>query len=102
MSRESRRHTATPSGIVYFTEAEELERDAASLAWEAAADDRAAAEHRQTRDKLLADSDWTQVSDSPLTDAQKTSWATYRQALRDITTHANWPNLADDDWPTKP
>jgi hypothetical protein len=27
---------------------------------------------------------------------------TYRQALRDITTHADWPNLADSDWPTKP
>jgi hypothetical protein len=26
----------------------------------------------------------------------------YRQALRDITNHANWPNLNDEDWPTKP
>jgi len=25
-----------------------------------------------------------------------------RQALRDITTHANWPNLSEADWPTKP
>ena len=28
--------------------------------------------------------------------------ATYRQALRDITTHENWPNLEDADWPTEP
>ena len=27
---------------------------------------------------------------------------TYRQALRDITAHADFPNLDDDDWPTKP
>jgi len=26
----------------------------------------------------------------------------YRQALRDITSHANWPHLEDADWPTKP
>jgi hypothetical protein len=26
----------------------------------------------------------------------------YRQALRDITTHSNWPHLEDSDWPTKP
>jgi hypothetical protein len=32
-------------------------------------------------------------------DAAMTS---YRQALRDITSHANWPNLTDADWPTKP
>lgn len=31
-----------------------------------------------------------------------TAIKTYRQALRDITTHANWPDLADSDWPTKP
>lgn len=27
---------------------------------------------------------------------------TYRQALRDITAHDNWPNLEGADWPTKP
>lgn len=57
---------------------------------------------RFNRNDLLRSSDWTQMPDSPLTDAQKASWATYRQSLRDITTHANWPNLEDDDWPTKP
>jgi hypothetical protein len=61
-----------------------------------------AEEHRFTRDALLTNSDWTQISDSPLTDVQKASWAIYRQALRDITAHSNWPDLADDDWPTKP
>ena len=39
---------------------------------------------RAERDRLLADSDWTQVADAPLTTAQKTAWKTYRQALRDL------------------
>ena len=61
-----------------------------------------AEEHRFARDTRLASSDWTQMPDSALTDAQKASWATYRQALRDITTHANWPDLEEADWPTAP
>tara|TARA_R100000234_G_C4928640_1_gene147452 strand:- start:50 stop:280 length:231 start_codon:yes stop_codon:yes gene_type:complete len=39
---------------------------------------------RKTRNKLLQESDWTQSSDSPLTDSKKTEWATYRQNLRDV------------------
>lgn len=62
-------------------------------------DEQTAINMRIKRDGLLLSSDWTQVADAPV-DAE--SWATYRQALRDITTHANWPNLADEDWPTKP
>lgn len=55
---------------------------------------------RLERDALLRESDWTQVLDSPLTDDKKTQYRTYRQALRDITLHQNWPDLADEDWPT--
>jgi hypothetical protein len=36
---------------------------------------------RYWRDQELANTDWTQVSDSP---ANKSAWATYRQALRDL------------------
>lgn len=54
---------------------------------------------RVTRDRLLMTSDWTQVADAPVDAA---AWATYRQALRDLTTHANWPNLEDADWPSEP
>ena len=57
---------------------------------------------RGIRNKLLLECDWTQVPDSPLTDAERETWATYRQELRDITDHTNWPKLAKDDWPTKP
>ena len=55
---------------------------------------------RLQRDALLRESDWTQVLDAPLTDDRKSQYRTYRQALRDITLHQNWPDLADEDWPT--
>ena len=58
-----------------------------------------AREVRADRDTLLVGADWTQVADAPV---NATDWATYRQALRDITDHANWPYLEDSDWPTKP
>lgn len=54
------------------------------------------------RDTELLASDWSQLPDSPLTDEQKTEWRTYRQALRDLTTHSNWPNLNEVDWPLMP
>ena len=62
-------------------------------------DDNVAASNRSQRDSLLSSSDWTQVADAPV---DATWWATYRQALRDITAHANWPHLSESDWPVKP
>lgn len=35
---------------------------------------------RSARNKLLAESDWTQVADSPV---DKNAWSEYRQELRD-------------------
>ena len=61
-------------------------------------DDAAAAAVRSSRDSLLAETDYLALSDNTLS----AEMATYRQALRDITTHANFPNLEDADWPTKP
>ena len=61
-------------------------------------DNALAATNRATRDAKLAETDFYALSDVTMS-AEMT---TYRQALRDITTHANWPNLNDDDWPTKP
>jgi len=60
-------------------------------------DDNMAASNRSTRDNLLSQSDWTQVADAPV---DATVWATYRQALRDITDQAGFPN--DINWPTQP
>ena len=71
-------------------------------AYQAGLDANVAEDHRTTRDKLLADTDWTQMNDSPLTNEAKTAWATYRQELRDLTDLDAWPNLADEDWPVEP
>ena len=71
-------------------------------AYQAGLDAKVAEGHRTTRDKLLADTDWTQMNDSPLTNEAKTAWATYRQELRDLTDSDAWPNLADEDWPVEP
>ena len=56
-----------------------------------------AANVRADRDSKLAKSDWTQVADAPV---DKAAWATYRQALRDITAQAGFPY--EVTWPTKP
>lgn len=58
--------------------------------------------NRERRLQELYETDWTQVSDNSLTDSKKTEWRTYRQALRDLPTHSNWPELLDSDWPTPP
>ena len=52
-------------------------------------DDNIAAQNRADRDGRLAATDYFALSDNTLS----TEMATYRQALRDITTHANWPNF---------
>lgn len=61
-------------------------------------DDDIAAENRELRNRLLAETDYFALSDVIMSDSMQA----YRQALRDITDHANWPNLSDSDWPTKP
>lgn len=53
---------------------------------------------RIERNKKLAETDFYALSDVTMS----AEMATYRQALRDITTHSNWPNLENGDWPTKP
>ena len=71
-------------------------------AYQAGLDAKVAESNRTKRNTLLADTDWTQMNDSPLTNEVKTAWATYRQELRGVTDLDAWPNLADDDWPVQP
>jgi hypothetical protein len=61
-----------------------------------------AANVREKRNYLLAETDWTMLEDSPLTAEKTADFVIYRQALRDITDHASFPYLAEDDWPIKP
>lgn len=51
---------------------------------------------RDQRGHLLSATDWMALSDNTMTP----EWATYRQALRDITTQEGFPYSVN--WPTKP
>ena len=52
---------------------------------------------RRSRNQMLSETDWTQLEDSPV---NKAVWATYRQALRDISAQEGFPwNV---QWPEKP
>ena len=52
---------------------------------------------RAKRNRLLIESDWTQVADAPV---DTTAWAEYRQALRDLP--ANTTDPENPVWPTPP
>ena len=49
---------------------------------------------RKQRDGLLTQSDWTQLPDAPV---DRTEWAAYRQALRDLPSQSGFP--FDIAWP---
>ena len=66
-------------------------------AYKAMKDAEQAANIRASRTQMLKDCDWTQIADST---ADKTAWATYRQALRDITGQAGFPWTIT--WPDAP
>lgn len=91
------RYHLTKNGNIPFTSEEEAEWDAQEAEWNAGADDRAAAEVRKERDAKLAATDWTQVADAPV---DKTTWATYRQSLRNVPSQSGFPN--EVTWPTEP
>ena len=52
---------------------------------------------RLHRDRLLKESDWTQVADAPV---DQQAWATYRQTLRDFP--ATWTPGPEADFPDTP
>ena len=65
--------------------------------YKARMDEEQARRIRADRNTRLNDSDWSQLADST---ADKAAWATYRQALRDITTQTGFPWTIT--WPTQP
>ena len=84
---------------IQFTAEEEAARDAEEQAWAVGAPARRMADLRLQRDQLLAETDWMGNSDVTMSDA----WATYRQALRDITSQTpSDDSLSNITWPTKP
>ena len=64
---------------------------------------------REIRNRLLAESDWTQLKDIDLDIIRERNWKNYRQALRDLPSKSN-PKLdgsgkldaSSITWPTKP
>jgi len=65
--------------------------------------------NRAERDKRLAACDWVATKALEAGDSVASDWVTYRTALRNITSHSNWPDLVypdkegnGGDWPTSP
>jgi len=80
-----------------FTDNDEATAAQQEAAYKATKDAEQAKAVRDDRNKRLADCDWTQLADST---ADKAAWATYRQALRDITSQGEFPwNVT---WPVQP
>ena len=68
-----------------------------------------ATRNRTERTRRLATCDWVVTKSLEAGGSVPSDWATYRTALRNITTHANWPNLVSPDmagnggdWPVEP
>jgi hypothetical protein len=64
-------------------------------------------ELRFLRDERLFDTDWTQLSDAPLTEEQKNDWSIYRQQLRDLPENITDPkplvlDSGHESWPISP
>jgi hypothetical protein len=78
----------------WYTKYSVADMDAEAIA---AKDTEQAKAIRSQRTDKLKDSDWTQVADAPVDQA---AWATYRQALRDITAQPGFP--WDTQWPDAP
>ena len=74
-----------------------VEKDQAQIDNETA---QMAANVRAERDKLLASCDWMAIKAFEAGSAVSAEWATYRQALRDITSQAGFP--WEITWPEKP
>ena len=85
--------------LVEMTDEEQTDFDNNNTAWTNAAPARRMAELRRQRDILLTETDYMALGDVTLSDA----WATYRQALRDITdTTPSDDALSNITFPTKP
>jgi hypothetical protein len=85
------------NGVLTDMTADEIAaRQAEEAAWAAGANDRAAAEVREKRNSLIAETDYLALSDNTMTSDMQT----YRQALRDIPSQSGFPTNVT--WPTKP
>jgi len=85
--------------VVQFTAEEETAADNAETAYANAAPARALARLRETRNRLLAETDFWGNSDMTMSD----DMTTYRQALRDLPAGKDTVDKCENaTWPTKP
>jgi len=84
---------------VQFTAEEETARDAEEQTWRDGAFDRAIADLRQRRTRLLSATDFYALSDVTMSEDMET----YRQDLRDLPSGLSTVDNVDNvTWPTKP
>ena len=110
-SATQKNESVTPylsNGKVYMRRVTNMTSDE-QAAVVAAANAATATRNRAERDKRLAGCDWVVTKALESGGAVPSDWVTYRTALRDITAHANWPNLnypdmdgSGGDWPVEP
>ena len=88
---------------VPFTAEEEAQRDQEESDWEAGAFDRAMADLRQRRNRLLAECDWEVIMAKEKGTTLSAGFKTYRQDLRDITEGLTTvEEVQAVEFPTKP
>ena len=98
--------TRSGTQIVNLTAEEEETRRQEQEAWLAANPSKtelqiAMSNLRVRRNELLAETDWTVLPDSPVSD--KTAWQNYRTELRDLTNGLTTVEQVEAvTWPTKP
>ena len=97
------RHHLINGVQVPFTAEEEAQRDAEEQAWNDGAFDRAMADLRQRRNRLLAECDWEVIMAKEKGTTLSAGFKTYRQDLRDITEGVSTvEDVNNITWPTKP
>ena len=84
---------------IQLTADEETARDNEEAAWAAGENGRSLSDMRETRNRLLAETDFYALSDVTMADAM----TTYRQDLRDLPSGKTTKAHVDAaTWPTKP
>jgi hypothetical protein len=97
------------AGVAYTTKIESLTESQKTVI-KTDSNGAVAAANRAQRDTLLAETDWMVLKATETGATLADDWKTYRQALRDLPQHANWPHLktpevygsGNNDWPVKP
>lgn len=98
-------HKIVNGEIIELSAEEIAQRQQDEQAWNAGAKDRAVAELRQKRDRLLAKDDWRVIKAKETGATLSASFKAYRQALRDlpstVTDEMSAEDVANIQFPTE-